>query len=232
MNEQGWLICNDPEAMLDFLEGKSSSRKLRLFACACCRRIWPMLIDERSREAVEIAERYADDVASESEREEAQRNAENAADEQTRLSIEAGAGPDGPAVSAAAAAMNAAESEFTAYDPEGSAPFYAASNALLAVADASPSKGAAERAAQCRLLRDIFGPLPFRSVRLDPAWLTPAVVGLARTIYDERRFHDLPLLADALEEAGCTDQDILSHLRGPGPHVKGCWAADLPLRKE
>jgi hypothetical protein len=78
-------------------------------------------------------------------------------------------------------------------------------------------------ARQCPLLRDIFGPLPFRPIPFDPAWRTPAARKLARAIYDDRRFNDLPILADALEEAGCDDPDILSHLRGPGPHVRGCW---------
>jgi hypothetical protein len=66
-------------------------------------------------------------------------------------------------------------------------------------------------------------------VTFEPAWCTPQALALARTAYEERRFEDLPLLADALEEAGCTDEAILSHLRGPGPHVRGCWALDLVL---
>jgi hypothetical protein len=78
------------------------------------------------------------------------------------------------------------------------------------------------------LLRDICGN-PFRPVTLDPAWTTPTVVQLARSLYEERRFQDLPVLADALEEAGCQDQSILEHLRSTGPHVRGCWPLDLIL---
>ncbi len=165
MTETDWLICNNPTAMLDFLEGRSSNRKLRLFACACCRRIGPSLRDERSRKAVEIAERYADGEVSEGEREAADRDAGNAVDEISHLSIEEGTGPDSPASSAAAAAMNTLDPIFTAYDPEGSAPFYAASNALLSLPDPSPSRSSAERAAQGLLLRDIFGPLLPRQQR-------------------------------------------------------------------
>jgi hypothetical protein len=231
MNEDSWLICNDTEAMLDFLEGKSSSRKLRLFACACCRRIWPMLADERSRAAVEIAERYADGLAAESEREEAQQDAEAAADEQTGLSLDAGTGPDNAASSAAATAMNCVAPIFTADDPEGSAPFYAASNALLALPKLPRSKAAIERAAQCGLLRDIFGPLPFRSVSVDVGWLTPGVVELARTIYEERAFDRMPEVAEILEQAGCDNADILAHCRQPGEHVRGCWVLDFLLGK-
>ena len=90
----------------------------------------------------------------------------------------------------------------------------------------------AEQAVQCRCLRCIFGPLPFRPIRLDPAWLTPAVSYFAQCIYDERDFDCSPVLADALEEAGCTDADILSHCRQPGEHVRGCWLLDLLLGKE
>src|SRR4051812_9910492 len=85
---------------------------------------------------------------------------------------------------------------------------------------------------QCRLLCDLFGPLPFRPVPLDPALGTPAVVHLARSIYDDRAFDQLPILADALEDAGCTSREVLEHCRGPGPHVRGCWVVDLVLGKE
>jgi hypothetical protein len=80
-------------------------------------------------------------------------------------------------------------------------------------------------------LREILGN-PFLPVAIDPIWHTPQALALARTAYEERRFEDLPLLADALEEAGCTDAAILAHLRGPGPHVRGCWVVDLVLGKE
>jgi hypothetical protein len=92
----------------------------------------------------------------------------------------------------------------------------------------------AERAAQCPLLRDIFGN-PFRPVPLHPAWLAwndGTVPKLAQAIYEERAFDRLPVLGDALEEAGCTDADILSHCRSGGEHVRGCWVIDLLLGKE
>src|SRR5262249_20701254 len=82
---------------------------------------------------------------------------------------------------------------------------------------------------QLALLRDIFGN-PFRPVALDPAWLSwhgGLLVSMARRMYDSRDFADLPVLADALEEAGCDNADILAHCRGPGPHVRGCWVVDL-----
>ena len=83
---------------------------------------------------------------------------------------------------------------------------------------------------QCELLRDIFGN-PFRPVAVDPEWLTSTVVALARGVYDDRAFDRLPILADALQDAGCEDADILAHCRGDGPHVRGCWVVDLMLGK-
>ncbi|HEY7330944.1 MAG TPA: hypothetical protein VH592_25120 [Gemmataceae bacterium] len=82
------------------------------------------------------------------------------------------------------------------------------------------------------LLRDIFGPLLFRSVACDQHGLNNTVIALAEAIYDERAFDRLPILADALEEAGCTNADILNHCRQPGEHVRGCWVVDLILGKE
>jgi hypothetical protein len=93
----------------------------------------------------------------------------------------------------------------------------------------------AGRNGQAHLLRDLFGPLPFREVRINPLWLVwndGTVKRLAEGMYEGRAFDRLPVLGDALEEAGCTDQTILDHLRGPGPHVRGCWVIDLLLGKE
>jgi hypothetical protein len=82
------------------------------------------------------------------------------------------------------------------------------------------------RRAQCGLLRDIFGN-PFRPVTADPNWLTSSVLALARQVYEARDFAPMPILADALQDAGCDNPDILAHCRGPGPHVRGCWVVDL-----
>jgi hypothetical protein len=91
-----------------------------------------------------------------------------------------------------------------------------------------------EQAVQCQLLRDIFGPTPFKVVPLDQTilkWNNGTVVKTAQSIYDDRAFDRLPILADALEEANCTDAEILTHCRGAGPHVRGCWFVDLILGK-
>jgi hypothetical protein len=96
-----------------------------------------------------------------------------------------------------------------------------------AAAALSPA-GSAERVMQCRLLRDILGP-PCRTWRVDRAWLTwgRGVIGaLAGAIYERHRFGELPVLADALEDAGCVDADVLAHCRDEGMHVRGCWVVD------
>jgi hypothetical protein len=211
MTEEEWLECTDPEKMLEFLRGKVSDRRVRLFAVACCRRMWNLLKDERSREAVVVAERYADGLATEEER----ARAANAADAANMLTYLAA-----PAVSAIHHnAVRAAEG---------------ASELSAAFAVDADEGSQAESSAQAVMLRDILGN-PFRPVAIDPACLTwddGPISKLAQTIYDDRTFDRLPILADALEEAGCDNADILYHLRGPGPHVRGCWAVDLILGKE
>ena len=84
------------------------------------------------------------------------------------------------------------------------------------------------------LLREVFGN-PFGPLTIDPLWLAwngGTVTTLAQSIYDDRAFDRLPIMADALEEAGCTNADILAHCRQPGEHVRGCWVVDLILGKE
>lgn len=88
-----------------------------------------------------------------------------------------------------------------------------------------------ELVAQAILIRCVFGN-PFRLVAFDPHWRSEIVVALATGIYAERAFDRMPILADALEEAGCDDADVLAHCRGLGPHVRGCWVVDRVLGKE
>ena len=124
----------------------------------------------------------------------------------------------------------------TLWDATGQATTHLASAAWMSAGDPNgPSAERAKRVEQvralcCALIRDIFGN-PFRPVPADPRWLTPTVVALADAIYAGRMFDRLPVLADALEEAGCDNADILTHCRGDGPHVRGCWVVDLVLGK-
>ncbi len=104
--------------------------------------------------------------------------------------------------------------------------FFTPENARYWLATTKPAQHRA-----CRLILDIFGN-PFRPIAADPAWLTPTVQSIATAIYEDRAFDSLPILADALEEAGCTNVDMLLHCRKPGEHVRGCWVVDLVLGKE
>ena len=95
----------------------------------------------------------------------------------------------------------------------------------------SRPQASAKLAFQARILRDIFGN-PFRPVVFSPSWRTSTAVALASQMYESRDFSAMPILADALQDAGCDSADVLDHCRGPGPHVRGCWVVDLVLEKE
>jgi len=226
MTEAEWLVCTGP--MLDFVRGKASERKLRLFACACCRRVWNHLWSGSvGQNATLAAERYADGMASVEEL--------DACRHLVRDQLELY--PGEPVYDSSYWACGRDIQEVV----EGSAG-YAANNSTLAVEQNSEDFDARcerrrdeELAAQASFLHDLFGPLLFRSVNLDSSWLTwndGAVLRIAQAIYDERVFDRLPILADALEDAGCADTGILGHCRGPGPHSRGCWVIDLLLGKE
>ena len=215
--------------MLMWVRGFASARKLRLFACACCRRIGHLLIDPRAQDALATAERFADGLAGDGERSAARRAAQQAS--QTRAVVPWPTAPKWERRAASAVYYAAAADAWEAADQSRDL----ATEALLWRAggyDATEWQevGKAERLAQADLVRDLFGPLPFRPVSVNRAWLAwdgGTVAKLAAATYEERAFDRLPILADALEEAGCADPDLLGHLRGPGPHVRGCWAVDL-----
>jgi hypothetical protein len=233
VNEDEWLASIHPGLMLPFLWDRvqPSDRKLRLFACACCRRIWHLLTDERSQRAVRVAELFADTLATAEELKTAEEDAwavweADLERESPGRGMLDGLGDSYPF---SAAAYNAA------IQPRwwGAAPAFVAPYQIIL-----DGSSLAEGADQCVLVRDIFGN-PFRPVTINPAWLTPTVESLAQAAYDERLLpageldrDRLAILADALEDAGCDDDTILNHLRQPGSHVRGCWALDLLLGKE
>jgi hypothetical protein len=218
MTEAEWLACADPEEMLEFLRGRGSDRKLRLFAVGCCKRINDLLTDN-GRLAVLAAEQFADNRISRQE---------------LHAAWAAVGFPKVPPGRYAASAARA-----SACSPGYDGTPHAAASAVNAVAygagghDTAAFKTAeiTEQSWQAVLLRCIFGN-PLRPVSLNPAWRTPTVSQLAQAIYADRAFERLPILADALEEAGCTDAEVLGHCRGGGEHARGCWALDLVLGKE
>jgi len=204
MTEAEWLAGDDPLRMLEYLRDQSHDRKVRLFACACCRTKWALLSDEACRVGIAQAERFADGVAT------------RQAIKKTRRTVW-----DCSHVPHAMAVWHAAD----LWAWQG-----AAATAEALAPRIGSDRDAQGMEVQCELLRDIFGN-PFRPVAVDPEWLTSTVVALARGVYDDRAFDRLPILADALQDAGCEDADILAHCRGDGPHVRGCWVVDLMLGK-
>jgi hypothetical protein len=218
--------------MLRYLRGAASERKRRLFAVACCRLIWHLLTDEHSRRTVDIAERYADGAASEKELRQA---------EQLWTPALQGVVP------VAEFATRVAEFAARAAQAVARRTGYVEAVTLAAEAAAAQSAEAAgqsfwdyrqaalkvESRTQCDLFRDIFGN-PFRPVSLQPSWVEwndGTVLKIALAVYRERAFDRLPILADALQDAGCDEWDILRHCQEPGEHVRGCWVIDLLLGK-
>jgi hypothetical protein len=223
MTEAEWLACTNPRPMLDCLQGKGSDRKLRLFACACCQRTWHLLKEPCLQLAIRVAEQFADSHATV---EELVRASEPAWD--TKYTLEdSEVEPDETVFLAAQAAASAScgpGNDDVSY-------LFRAIDTASDVVEA----GGCTRIEEANLLHCIFGPLPFHPVEILSSWLAwsdGTVVKLAQSIYEDRDFDRLPILADALEEAGCHDSDILTHCRQPGEHVRGCWVVDLILGKE
>jgi hypothetical protein len=218
MTEPDWLASTDPQAMLGFL-GRGpgiSERKLRLFAAACCRRVWHLLTDERSREAVVVAERYADGLATSKEMELINGKALQAYYDTLDVAYASGL-------------SYAAHAVYKAAGSGGSLCKAAMYSVDAACGPRASSQRTMEEVLQTDLVRCLFGN-PFRPPpRPEPAWLTPRVLSLAQGIYNRRAFDHFPELASLLEDAGCHDEELLGHLRGLGPHARGCQVLDLLL---
>jgi hypothetical protein len=215
MTEPEWLACADPEQMRIFVSATASKRRLRLVGCACCRRIWMLLSDEQTKRAVEGAELFADGLLPEKSLQQLSSAAQTLWEKIDYENERARAGR-------AAAATYVSSLHFD---------LNVLSNTMGAVAESRMRRQAAECRAQAAVLREVCGN-PFRNASPEKSWLTRTVISLAQVIYDERAFDRLPILADALEDAGCTNADILEHCRKPGEHCRGCWAVDLLLGKE
>jgi hypothetical protein len=197
MTEAEWLVCANPREMLRLLRDKVSERRWRLFGCGLCREVIDKFTDKRSRRAIEVAERYADDEATQEELYNVYRNSVL-----NRLN---------PDIERAATIVASDRPHLTA-----------------AWLDECTTLSWEKQAV---LLRDIVGN-PFSPLTASPEWLTTTTVSIARQMYETRDFSAMPIVADALQDAGCDNDDILNHCRGPGPHVRGCWVVDLILGKE
>jgi hypothetical protein len=224
MTEDEWLASEDADSLHSRLaKSQRNDRKTRLWAVGCCRRVWHLLNAKWLRRAAEIAEEFADGAITATELHACSQRAwdcnHNPPTVDAPLHLREVAGAIGCC---------------TLIDLD---PFPAVCSYILRALEFSTratereTVRRSESIVQCHLLRCISGN-PFRSVSFDPIWLTSTVVALARGIYDERAFDRMPILADALQDAGCEDATILDHCRGPGPHVRGCWVVDLILDKK
>jgi hypothetical protein len=220
VTEHEWLYQDWSSAMLAHLIHKASDRKFRLFAVACCRRIWDHFRDSRAREAVEVAERFADGAADNQELR-AARQAMTLA--QRELPWRQRGKPRGIALRAA---------QWVVADQSWDAARGASWDGAWA-ATPTGMNVPGERQAQAELVREVFGN-PFTRPATGPveaAWLPAASFQEAEAIYAGKAFDRLPALAAALEQACCPDAGLLAHLRKPGPHCRGCWALDLLTRR-
>jgi hypothetical protein len=203
MTENHWLSCDSPVPLLEHLKGKVSDRKLRLFACHCLRRVWHFLDDDRKQQ-LQTFERDLTDWPIGTEKWQL-RFGEHRTLNDAIGQVKFGA--------AWAAAWNLS------------------GEVCASLGKNSANQRQAEHQWQTSLVREMFGN-PFRRVIVFPYWRTATVGQLADAIYVHEDFAGLPILSDALEEAGCDNMEILAHLRQPGPHIRGCWALDLVLDKE
>jgi hypothetical protein len=257
MTESEWLAATDPTPMLEFLRGRAPDRKLRLFGWECLRCTWPLLDAEWKRmvnnpwwrrmrfsqieiewakthadlvrKGVELAEKVADGRADPSELE-ALFTSPEAASWDVHAANEPSFAEDcftgyAGADAAQMARACAYRARYVAnYNSPASYPWFARFRRE------SPVDHDREQVAQCDRLRDVVGN-PFRPVTFSPSWRTDTVVALARQVYEGREFSAMPILADALQDAGCDSNAILDHCREDGPHVRGCWVIDLVLDK-
>ncbi len=220
MTEEEWLGCDDHFLLTYFVAARISLRKLRLAEVAVCRRVEHHLVDVRSRHALEVSERYADGLASDEALVEARSLAKAAYESllphhntQWNAILSAAVGVCCATVTESGMRMQSDMIDIALFSPNP-------------LPDSIPPEMRVASLANAELIRDVFGN-PFRPITLDPSWLTFTITTLARQMYESRDFSAMPILADALQDSGCEDPQILNHCRGEGVHVRGCFVIDL-----
>jgi hypothetical protein len=254
MTEAEWLACRDAHALEAWLP--ASRRKRRLYAAACVRRVWHLL-NAAGRAAVETAERFADGEATEAElvalllsphrafvpvaTHDPRKNPQDAEYQATGSAQYAVQALLAPPHDRCHLCEDELQGEFSRgtvlYDcptcegawrwPLDPAAKFACEARATGHGDYT-ARCRAESAEQAELLRDIVGN-PLRPFAFDCAWRTDTAVAVARQMYESRDFGAMPILADALQDAGCEDEQVLNHCREPRAHVRGCWVCDLVL---
>ncbi len=214
MTEAEWLKCEDLTPMLKLFNTDAHKRKLRLLACACVSSLMPLvkLVPDQVQAGLDELERYADGMSTKAALKRVRERMEKA---QASTPFERTTADDFVCFAV----------KFTAQEK----------GCFKAVKYSASIWGWGTSAhvplPHFDLLRDIFGN-PFRPITFAPDWRTDTAVALARGMYESRDFGAMPILADALQDAGCDNEDVLNHCRGGGPHVRGCWVVDLVLGKE
>ncbi|VTR98685.1 hypothetical protein [Tuwongella immobilis] len=238
MTEAEWLGAPHLYTLIRLIEEKASERRRRLLACACCRRTWNLLPDDFIRDILELAEQYADGMVTSGHLRSVQ-NEPYFDDLQNQLRGRAQVKPQQSlrtlyAISAirdlTSLSVNLVNIILdTSRNPRDD--YIPTPIHNETTGGGSIGYDPNELDLKIRLLHDIFGPrldsLPFVST-----WRTSAAFVLAHQMYQSRDFSSMPMLADALEVAGCDNQEILRHCREPGIHVRGCWVVDLVLGNE
>jgi hypothetical protein len=219
MSEDDWVLADE-----DTIAGAVRTlgpRKARLFASAACRALGRWVSHPAAVEALEANDRFADTGKTKAALKRA-RQGVRAARHKMDEHIPEGVAFHYPIRYEALWSVEVACSE--------NVPHAAAEYAARTLRMAEDVREETSRRQLYPAYRDIGGHL-LHLIAFDPSWRTSTAVGLARTLYETRDFGAMPILADALEEAGCDDATILSHCRGDGPHVRGCWVVDLILGK-
>ncbi|VTT97608.1 Uncharacterized protein OS=uncultured bacterium PE=4 SV=1 [Gemmataceae bacterium] len=214
MTEAEWLAGDDPKSMVEFLRPAVSDRKLRLFACGLCRRLKPLVGTSEYARGLEAAEAYAGGAKMKSAM---GRHRQALTNRRIALS---GPDPSDEYTALFLCTVALSEKDFRAFP--------------TCVADLKDNEHGELLTSVLRsaapAVRDVFGN-PFRPATIDLSWLTSTVVALAKGIYADRAFDRMPILADALQDAGCDNADILAHCRGPDRTSAAagwstwCWAS-------
>jgi hypothetical protein len=232
MTEREWLTTEVPWQMVNFARERAGARKLRLFACACCRSVLNEFAPGIAERSIVAAELFADGEIKPETLDRVRHTLRAAHGAATRADIRTRSGYTSFLLGAC----------FSACHPGDALAYEIAQEAIQSAARAAADvpwtnadrdelpEQLAEHAAQCELLRCISGN-PFAPVSFDPAWRTSDAVALARSMYESRDFSAMPILADALQEAGCENEQVLAHCREPRDHARGCWVCDALLGK-
>ena len=238
MTEAEWSVCEDPRRMFDYMIDRTGIRKLMLWGCACCERIPEVETTPCLIEVLRLAESVAE---GRTHREALVVPAQALQDAREKQ-------PNSPVqllYSGVSCVTCRVEFRKLLYKVGLNKLAFAVAWQAVPEVEVDMEEGIwglpdnerfqkvcrEEHHAQATLARDIFGN-PFDMAGVKPCWQSTAATSIARGIYHDRAFERMPVLADALQDAGCENEAILNHCRGSGPHVRGCWVVDQLLGKQ